>query len=108
MTHRAVSMEEHDLASYLREIATIDSQPEESRDYEQRYVLVIHCMSHAIAAGFEAGIRIDADQPEWPVVYIELPTGQVSWHMPQHTKEFDGHATGEKYLRIHRYCDGVL
>jgi len=105
---RHIKMEERDLASYLRDIAAIDAQPEESRDYEQRYWLVIHSMSHAIAAGFEAGIRIDPEEPEWPVVYIELPTGQVSWHMPQHKEAWDGHETGEKYLRIHRYCDEIL
>lgn len=44
-------------------------------------------------------------------VYIDLPTGQVSWHyhdneahlfaeLPSYTKPWDGHTTEEKYRRL--------
>lgn len=50
--------------------------------------------------------------PEWHgCVYIDLPTGQVSWHyhddhahmfanLPPYTKQWDGHTTDEKYQRV--------
>lgn len=50
--------------------------------------------------------------PEWHgCVYIDLPTGQVSWHyhdshaelfahLPPYTKPWDGHDTAEKYARV--------
>lgn len=69
-------------------------------DYEVRYGLVIKAMHQAVEAGISAGIRFDSKARSWPVIYIELPTGQVSWHMPEHPVPYDGHSTAEKYLRI--------
>lgn len=76
-------------------------------DYEKRYGLVLDAMARARRLGFETGYRIDPNEPEWPVAYIELPTGQVSWHMPQHPKPYDGHSTEEKYERISRWIDST-
>lgn len=72
-------------------------------DYEARYDLVIQAMHLARMAGLQVGISVDPKEPEWPVVFIELPTGQVSWHMPQHIRDWDGHDTAEKFKRIARY-----
>lgn len=50
--------------------------------------------------------------PDWPVVFIDLPTGQASWHISRedwwicaciprrHGAEWDGHTTAQKYQRI--------
>ncbi|AGB41081.1 hypothetical protein Halha_1132 [Halobacteroides halobius DSM 5150] len=73
------------------------------KDYEARNKAVLRAMSLALEKGYEAGIRMDYTKPEYPVVYIELPTGQVSWHLPEHRKEWDGHTTEEKYNRIEQY-----
>lgn len=105
--HGTPTSSDYELVEQLKEIARIDSQEPDVRDYALRNVFVLHAMSRAAELGFDTGIRIDPAEPEWPVVYIELPTGQVSWHLPQHKHEFDGHATGEKYLRLHRYCDSI-
>lgn len=79
---------------------TLDHIKQYDTDYEARYGLVLQALHLAYEVGFEAGIRIDKNEPEWPVVYIELPTGQVSWHMPQHKNEWDEHTTIQKYNRI--------
>lgn len=56
----------------------------------------------------------DPELPGWPVLYIESPKGQLSWHIhPEDQNIFeglkvttvddypwDGHNTEEKYLRI--------
>jgi hypothetical protein len=76
-------------------------------DYDTRYGLVLDAMALARKLRIPTGIRIDEKQPEWPTVFIELPTGQVSWHMPQHPTEFDGHDTAEKYARCRAYADLV-
>lgn len=76
-------------------------------NYALRYGLVFAAITHALACGFSAGIRLDPDEPEWPVAYIEMPTGQLSWHFPQHPIAWDGHSTEEKYRRIHEFVDGV-
>jgi hypothetical protein len=54
----------------------------------------------------------DPEWPDWFVVYIELPTGQATWHVSPEdwwifafvphsdTAIWDGHTTAEKYQRI--------
>lgn len=85
------------LRQILREVEAADT------DYERREDLVWDAVSLARALGYPAGVRIDPDAPEWPVVLIELPTGQVTWHMPQHPTPWDGHDTEEKYRRCRAY-----
>lgn len=85
----------------LEEIAKADAETPPA--YKDRYRLVLAAMHFATLAGLETGIALDQSEPEWPVIYIELPTGQVSWHMPQHAKPWDGHTTETKYERIRAY-----
>lgn len=73
------------------------------QNYEVRYKLVFEAIATALMYGFKAGIRIDPKEPEWPVAFIDLPTGQVSWHLPQYDGEWDGHGTEEKYRRCAQY-----
>ena len=66
----------------------------------------------ALAKMFPAGVAVDPDEPDWPVLYIDLPDGQVSWHfqrseaidllagIPKYDGEWDGHSTEEKYTRL--------
>lgn len=77
-------------------------------DYDQRNALVYHALLAALACGIPAGIRIDPAESEWPVVFIELPDGQVSWHLPQHPHPWDGHTTAEKHARIEAYLGRFL
>lgn len=76
---------------------------EHDMDYVTRYPLVFRAVTFALDCGYVAGVRIDPKEPDYPVVYIELPTGQVSWHMPQYANAFDGHSTPEKFRRIREY-----
>ena len=89
------------LAALLREIEQYD------QDYEVRYRLVLKALWQAVWMGLSAGIRIDPEQPHWPVVYIELPHGQVSWHLPAHSLPWDGHTTAEKYARTRAFIAQV-
>lgn len=72
-------------------------------DYDLRDPVVLVACGAAVEAGLDAGIGFDHDEPMWPVVYIELPTGQVSWHLPGHDRKWDGHDTVEKYRRCREY-----
>jgi hypothetical protein len=76
---------------------------ENNTNYEVRNPLIIQAMAVASTLGYATGVRMETAEPEWPVMYIELPTGQVSWHIPQHTKGWDGHTTPEKYNRVDAY-----
>ena len=73
------------------------------QEYERRYGLILDAVAEAHRAGLLAGFRCDTDEQEWPVAFIELPSGQVSWHLPQHLRPWDEHSTEEKYARIERF-----
>lgn len=90
--------------STLREIEKAD----EKQAYKQRNRLVMDAVLQAQELGFLAGYRLDPDEPAWPVAVIELvmPDGseaQVSWHLEQHQRPWDGHSTEEKYRRLHAF-----
>lgn len=80
------------------------TEVEETPDnYRLRNAYVYQALGFAAAAGLPCGIDIDGTQPDWPIVYIGLPTGQVSWHVPVYPDDYDGHTTEEKYERIAAY-----
>lgn len=69
----------------------------------------------ALATLFPSGVAktpIEGWDPEWfNCAYIDLPTGQASWHfhdreswlfehLPSYEKPWDGHTTEEKYERL--------
>lgn len=69
----------------------------------------------ALAKCFPSGVArtaIEGWSEDWHgCVYIDLPTGQASWHfhdshaylfagLPAYTKPWDGHSTEEKYARL--------
>lgn len=69
----------------------------------------------ALQQGYTVGLRIDPDEPDWPVLMIDLPTGQIGYHLPkdeiigewpEYEKEWDGHSLVEKRERIGRFIDG--
>lgn len=84
----------------------------EEHVYRERARLV------ALLASLWPAVRAYSDpaEPEWSVVYVDSPTGQLSWHIaerdldlfthvefvpPNHPlAQWDGHTTNEKFLRI--------
>jgi hypothetical protein len=74
-----------------------------SIDYTRRYQLLISAHVAALNCGIPTGFRLDPKEPDWPVLFFELPTGQASWHIQQHVNAWDGHTTEQKHERI-RAC----
>jgi hypothetical protein len=97
---------EQDQTRLMTLLAMIE-QMEKQEVYDLRNRAIFAALGLASAIGFKGGIRIDPLQPEWPVVFIELPTGQVSWHIPAHEPAWDGHTSEEKYERIRTYIQQV-
>lgn len=96
-------------AAFWRKRAEI-LRKEKDEAYRERNRLVA-----VLARLFPSGIRrtdIPGWDPEWHgCVFIDLPTGQASWHyhdseaaqfaaLPPYTKPWDGHTTEEKYGRL--------
>lgn len=87
--------------------------------YSERAAVVVALGRAAMALGHEVYFAEDPLEPDWPVLFIELPTGQVSWHLhPDDASVFaadfpwieegsnevwDGHTTEEKYRRLNRW-----
>ena len=38
-------------------------------------------LASALASLFPSWVGVDPSEPDWPVLYVQLPTGQVSWHI---------------------------
>lgn len=97
-----------------RGVLTMPDTDALSAAYRERAHLAAH-----LAAGYPSVLveGADADAPDWPVLFVKLPTGQVSWHispddvglfsgirrtmagMPD-APAWDGHSTEEKYARV--------
>lgn len=63
---------------------------------------------------FPVGLRIDPNEPDWPILFIRLPQGQVSWHLPKDEivgdwpifdQEWDGHTLKQKRQRIQAFIE---
>jgi hypothetical protein len=51
--------------------------------YSERNRLAAAFARMALEAGFKAGTGVDPDETKWPVIYVETPNGQVSWHIAE-------------------------
>ncbi|HEB50753.1 MAG TPA: hypothetical protein ENI89_09105 [Desulfobulbus sp.] len=77
--------------------------------YFDRNQAVLVMARLALALGFKVGLLEDPDEPDWPVLMIDLPTGQVGYHVPrgevlgewpEYDGTWDGHSLSEKRRRI--------
>ncbi|NJP93922.1 hypothetical protein HCN51_31560 [Nonomuraea sp. FMUSA5-5] len=86
--------------------------PAEIGIYRERAFLVAH-----LAALYPSALVHDADpkNPGWPVIFINTPRGQLSWHLAtedldlfshvpvltgDQAPQWDGHTTLQKYQRL--------
>lgn len=89
----------------------VEPEPEIWNPYRERAALVAH-----LAAIYPAAIAYnDPAEPDWPVIYVTTPHGQLSWHLSEKDGDlfphvpliegdaaptWDGHTTAEKYERL--------
>lgn len=88
--------------------AVLDRIEQHDTDYAVRYGLILEAMYLAHRLGYWVGYGIDdKEDPELDgfrtVAYLQLPTGQLSWHMPEHAYPWDGHSTEQKYQRAREW-----
>ncbi len=66
----------------------------------------------AMKLGYNVGIKDDKEDKDYVILYIDLPTGQVSWHIPkreligkfpEYNGNWDGHDTKSKIERVEEY-----
>jgi hypothetical protein len=86
-----------------------DSQ---SEAYFDRNQAALALAKLAQAQGMKVGLYIDPQEPDWPVLMIDLPTGQVSWHLPrdevvgqfpEYDQSWDGHDLDMKRERMEAF-----
>lgn len=99
----------------LTEYETVFTQKDAA--YAERNKCVALIARMAIALGLRAGLgRHEEEDKSWEddwrnIVFIDLPSGQVSWHihdsdlpmfefLPKYHGVWDGHTTEEKYQRV--------
>lgn len=80
--------------------------------YLDRNMLAVSIAQAALKIGWKAGWKEAAG--EWRIIYVDLPTGQVSWHvpyemtgnLPEYKGSWDGHNLKEKRARVKAYMEG--
>jgi hypothetical protein len=81
--------------------------------YAERNAVVLALARAGHMLGWPVGVLPDPRQPGWPVVYVDTPEGQASWHMraadvppwlPEYPGEWDAHSPEEKYARLRRFA----
>lgn len=84
--------------------------------YAERNMVALGFATMACMLGWTVGQLVDPAEPDWPVLMIDTPAGQVSWHfrtedmpeaIPPYPGEWDGHETTEKYQRLSILADGI-
>lgn len=101
-----------DIADELEELSAAKDQAYLERNQ------VVALLARCCPAGTQP-TAIPGWHAEWNgCVYIDLPTGQASWHyhdshawlfsgLPPYPGEWDGHTTEEKYARIERWVQAL-
>lgn len=92
--------------------------PDQSNSKEEAYIdrnLVVQGFARlVIENGFLVGVK--KTDPEWPIIYVELPTGQISYHipakelvvdLPEFDATWDGHSLEEKRDRLKAFLGGA-
>lgn len=68
-------------------------------------------MAAALARLFPSWVNVDPAEPDWPVLYAQLPSGQVSWHFSRDDLDliadiqrvgppWDGHTREDRSARL--------
>jgi len=99
-------------------MSNTDSESKDKSDvYRDRNLLALAfiCSYVEVRACVPHGWWPDTDDvngEQWAVVWVDLPTGQVGWHipledvpdwMPKRDPEYDGYTTEEKNDRLRRW-----
>lgn len=104
-----IAIESNDPSSF-----TFTGDEEKKQEhYDIRNNQIYEAVFFARNAGLKAGFCIHTPVQEiidnnwderWGVVaYIELPTGQVSWHIESPDIKYDGHTYEQKHQRIQNF-----
>ena len=101
--------------SLVEEFAKIEVAKNQA--YAERNMLLVLMARMAMKLGWTVGLGLHAQDdgswdPDWRnILFIDLPTGQASWHFhdsekhllqgfPEYPKGWDGHTTELKYVRV--------
>ena len=95
------------------DLSSIDTETERLLDvYAERNRIAQALGRMAMEMKYNVGIKNDSEDNEYVILYIDLPTGQVSWHIPkreligefpEYQEEWDGHQIETKIERVEKY-----
>lgn len=85
--------------------------------YAERNALAQLLAALAIRVRWDAGTAADPKLPDLPVIFLDTPVGQLSWHvqahqvhpwLPPYRGEWDGHTTTAKQVRVEALTKALL
>jgi hypothetical protein len=80
----AADLQADEIESLRNRIATLESRI--NAVYSERNRLAAGFARMSLSAGFNAGV-ITSTETNWPVVYVDTPNGQMSWHIANQDSE---------------------
>ena len=89
-----------------------ESTPDEA--YLDRNLAVQVMAKMAQELHYRVGVK--DEKTDWPILYVDLPTGQVSWHIPKkelmgdlpiYEGKWDGHDLETKRNRLKAYIEAL-
>lgn len=97
------------MSSQTQQLGSLLLSIEENyENYDVRYDLVLSALLKARELKYKCGFRLDKNEPEWPVIVIELPEiGEVSWHMPPSGIPYDN-IPEQNSTRTKKYIESYL
>jgi hypothetical protein len=114
LEHALLFIELHDPSS--KETFNPLFEATEQEYYDFRNDMVMNAVMFARNIGYKAGYQVhqpitDMIEKNWDyrwgvIAFIELPTGQISWHLESPDIIYDGHGYQEKHERIQNYLKG--
>ena len=95
------------------DLSSINAETERLLDvYAERNRIAQALGKMAMEMKYNVGIKNDSEDKEYVILYIDLPTGQVSWHIPrreligkfpEYNGNWDGHQIETKIERVEEY-----
>ncbi len=91
-------------------MCSYESAPDEAYLGRNLAVQVLAVMARHL--GYNVGVK--NWNVEWPILYVDPPTGQVSWYIPKeeitayfrdYSGDWDGHSVNEKRNRLMRFLE---
>jgi len=102
---------------YTRRITMIQNTHDSEPYFDRNQILKAFCLM-VKNKGLKIGWQDDPKDMYFVIMFIDLPTGQISYHIPRweidlskwprYAGQWDGHSTEQKRVRLNEYIISLI